>query len=99
MSANVKDVINAFGNPSALVEITHKPLDYDAAHYLRLCRLSAKPDPDDLYSYADDLMYEDIQGHLIFFPFAGLSVRMAGGPDGLSQIVTAQDLWSNVPLL
>lgn len=67
MTANVQDVICAFGNPSLPSAITQEPFDYDASHYQRLCRFDAKPDPIDLYSYADDLKYQEIQTDLLLF--------------------------------
>lgn len=67
MMANIQDVIFAFGQPSLPSAITHKPFDYDTSHYERLCRSNAKPDPVDLYSYADDLMYQEIQTELLLF--------------------------------
>jgi hypothetical protein len=67
MTANVQDVISAFGHPMMPSAITQEPFDYDASHYLRLCRCEGNPDPIDLYSYADDLMYQEIQADLFLF--------------------------------
>lgn len=67
MLANIQDVIRAFGSPSIQSSITQEPFDYDASHYLRLCRPDAKPSPFDLYSYADDLKYQEIQKDLFLF--------------------------------
>ncbi|MCP4643191.1 MAG: hypothetical protein GY851_22275 [bacterium] len=67
MAADVKDVISAFGTPSVPDTITQKPFDYDPSHYGRLCTLGAKPDAVDLYSYADDLMYQEVQKDLFLF--------------------------------
>lgn len=61
MTAKIQDVITAFGNPSPPSVITQVPFDYDPGHYQRLLDSGEKPDPIDLYSYADDLMYQKIQ--------------------------------------
>jgi len=65
MVANVQDVKRAFGNPRPPTTITQEPFDYDSSHYWRLLiRPDAKPAPADLYCYAEDLMYQDIQRDL-----------------------------------
>ncbi len=67
MEANVQDLIRELGTPTVPSSITQEPFDYDASHYRRLCRSDKKPDPIDLYSYADDLMYQEIQRDLFLF--------------------------------
>lgn len=64
MTASVQDVIRAFGSPSTPTAITQKPFDYNSSHYGRLLRPNAKPDPVDLYCYAENLMYQDGQRDL-----------------------------------
>ncbi len=67
MVANIQDVTASFGTPRAPAKITQQPFDYDAGHYRRLCDAGANPDPSDLYSYADDLMYQELQPDLFLF--------------------------------
>jgi len=67
MTANIQDVIRAFGSPQVPAAITQKPFDYDASRYLRLCRSDTKPEPADLYRYAEDLLYQNIQRDLFLF--------------------------------
>lgn len=64
MVANIQNVVRVFGFPNAPSVITQEPFDDDPSHYHRLCLCRANPDPMDLYSYADDLMYQDIQTDL-----------------------------------
>lgn len=66
MTANIENVITAFGSPQVPAAISQKPFDYDASHYLRLCRSDTQPESADLYRYAEDLLYQDIQRDLFF---------------------------------
>ena len=67
MLANIQDVITELGNPSAPSVITQVPFDYDPGHYERLCRPDTKPLGIDLYDYALDLEYEEIQKDLFLY--------------------------------
>lgn len=67
MLANIQNVIRALGTPSVPSTITQEPFDYDASHYLRLCRPGANASPIDLYSYAYDLLYQETQRDLFLF--------------------------------
>ena len=67
MLANIQDVITELGDPSAPSVITQVPFDYDAGHYARLCRPGTKPSGGDLYDYALDLEYQEIQQDLFLY--------------------------------
>jgi hypothetical protein len=53
-------------SPGVPKQITQKPFDFDPGHYRRLCLLEgAEPDVADLYDYALDLQYTEIQPDLL----------------------------------
>lgn len=64
MFANIQNVITALGEPKAPSVITQVPFDYDPSHYDRLCNPDSKPEGIDIYDYALDLQYEEIQKDL-----------------------------------
>lgn len=67
MGASIANVIQEFGNPTAPSVITQVPFDYDSSHYARLCDPESKPAGIDLYDYALDLKYQEIQQDLFLY--------------------------------
>lgn len=67
MRATIEYVITEFGNPSVPSVITQVPFDHDPSHYARLCDPDVKPEGIDLYDYAHDLIYEEIQKDLFLY--------------------------------
>lgn len=67
MLASVKELTRALGDPSPPAEITQEPLDLGSEHCRRLCREAGGADPKDLYGYAEDLTYREIQPDLLVF--------------------------------
>ena len=65
--ANIREVIAELGHPSAPSVITQVPFDYDPGHYERLCSPNTKPSGIDLYDYALDLEYQEIQQDLFLY--------------------------------
>ena len=67
MLASIQDLIRELGTFSVPSIITQEPFDNDASHYRRLCRSGKNPDPIDLSSYAQDMMYQELQRDLFIF--------------------------------
>src|ERR1039457_3328971 len=67
MPANIQDVIKSFENLSPPENITQEPFDYDPDYLHRLCKVQPTVTPEDLYSYAHDLCYYELQHDL--FPY------------------------------
>lgn len=73
MPANLKNLIKALGNPKAPMKITQTAFDYETDHFQKLCarRDVLLNDPSEcsyeLFRYADDLKYMEIQEDLLRF--------------------------------
>lgn len=67
MTANVQDLIKSFGSLSPPEKITQEPFDYDPDYLRRLCKVQPSVTPEDLYSYAHDLCYHELQHDLFLY--------------------------------
>jgi len=64
--ASIQDVARVIKSAGVPKQITQKPFDHDPGHYRRLCLLNgAEPQASDLWDYAMDMQYMEVQPDLL----------------------------------
>ncbi|WP_460597613.1 hypothetical protein [Geomonas sp. Red276] len=67
MPANIQEVIESLGCPKPPQNLLQQPLDFDTGYLHRLWHTEQLPHPEDLYDYAHDLCYQELQPDLFLF--------------------------------